>query len=330
MNKRQSLGSAVECVLLGVVSSAIAILLFFIPLLNFVIFLWPIPIIVLSLRRGIKYGILAVIISSLICGLFIHPMFGLGILLIFGSTAFTISWAMKREVSPLNATVFGAIAMIISIMIAMKLVEFSVGHDLFVYYGQMIKDVLVEQQNDGLLQNLTAMYRQMGITTEGVTMKDLYSTIDGMVETIKTAFPSILTIFSLICSFINYSVASWLLKRRGQDVRLFPSFGLWKLPRGAGRGFIAILIIAYIGNAVGINNFDIVLLTITNIWVFVFGIQGLSVAEFFLKKANINKALRIVILLLVFILASQVAAFIGFIDQLLNVRRLYDDKNITI
>ena len=330
MNKRQGLGRAVECILVGVISSIIAVVLFFIPLLNLVVFLWPIPIIVLSFRRGIKYGLLAVVISSLICGLFMHPIFGFGVLLIFGSTALIISWAMKKSMSPLNATVFGAIAMIISIMIVMKVFEVGVGQDLFVYYGQIIKDVLAEQQQDGLLQNFAAVYRQMGITTEGISMGEFHNAIDDMMEMIKSAFPSILTIFSLILSFINYSVSGVLLKRKGEDVRLFPSFSLWRLPRGAGRGFIAILIIAYIGNLSGIRNFDIVLMTITNIWVFVFGIQGLSVVDFFFKRAKINRVLRVIILVLVFVLVRQVAAFIGLIDQLLNVRRLQDDKNITL
>ena len=81
-----------------------------------------------------------------------------------------------------------------------------------------------------------------------------------------------------------------------------------------------------IGTWMNVSNFDIVLYTVSSMFTFVFTIQGLSVANFFLAEKGIPGVVVVLILIAAFIFLSVALTFLGIFDQIFGVRRVYSSR----
>jgi len=319
-----TLKAALESIIVGVATIALAMLLFFIPILNILVLLFPVPFIVVGARRGMLGGIVSLAISCLVLGLLVDPFLGIiaFALNIFIVLSLTIVYKKKLEMN--EAIILSAGGVLLSVLLFLQAFTWIRGESFFDFLLNNIKIVL--QSNSAILQEFIKQYQALGMLEEAYSAERFIRRIIGQMKDLLPLFPSMLLINSLILGTLSFLVSRFALKKLKVSTPYVPPFRNWSLPRGTGRGFFGIMLIATIGTWMNVSNFDIVLYTVSSMFTFVFTIQGLSVANFFLAEKGIPGVVVVLILIAAFIFLSVALTFLGIFDQIFGVRRVYSSR----
>ena len=69
--------------------------------------LWPIPIIVLVVRHGVRQGMMAAVVAGIIMALFIDPVTALQMVISFMPTGIVLGWGFRRSWSAVKVFLRG-------------------------------------------------------------------------------------------------------------------------------------------------------------------------------------------------------------------------------
>lgn len=319
MNK--AMGMILEGIIVGVIVTFLSMVLLFLPFINFLVILIPTPFIVVSQRRGIWGGLIGLILFSLLISLFVNPLMGIMMLILNIFIVVLVDLAFKKNYRMNETMILSATAAVASILIALKVFSAMMGESIFEFIWSNMK--LLMENNQETLALVLERYHSLGLIDEIYSSEKMINILGSRFKELALLAPSLLLIFSLIFGGLNYIVSRAISQKMGLRVPRIPPFRLWKLPKGTGRGFLGIMVVALVGNLLKIKNFDIVLYTISSIFSFLLMIQGFSVICFYLKEKKVSKFLSVVIMILVLVIFSFLLIFLGMFEQMFNLRRAY-------
>ncbi|MCM8901907.1 YybS family protein [Caldicoprobacter algeriensis] len=321
------LKAALESALIAAVSAVLLVILPFIPVLNVVVFIWPVPFIVLGARREPWAGILGLMIAGLLLGMMFHPFLGFAVVILNFPLVLVLSWAIKKRFNLFEYIVMSAGAVLLSALVFLKAFSWFMGQTVFEYIASSIRQFFVSNIVD--FSRMIDLYAQFKVIEKHISPGEFAEVVIGQLEQFVPFVPSMLIIFSLIYGTINMLVSRMVLKKLGYVLNGLPEFSDWMLPRGAGLGFMAMLLIAYVGNLLDLRNFEVVFYTVLSLCSFVFSIQGLAVATFFmrLKMSRVPTFLRAVILAVLFMIAPTLLMSLGILEQVFKLRSVYRRMN---
>ncbi|HEY3314172.1 MAG TPA: DUF2232 domain-containing protein [Bacillota bacterium] len=278
------------------------------------LFFWPLPLIILQMRHGLRVTVMALIVTAALTTLIIGPLQAVSIVGAMGFVALAYGYAFRRRLEPLRAYLLGGIGLATGLLLIFGLLYLTTGRnpatDLWsvmeASYNQVLKSYGANLPPD----QLTLVQNQIAWT-----------------RTVITRYAAALLVGSaFFYALLQYALAESLLPRFGLSVKPFPAFARWQLPllpillvwapalvvsRASGR-FPALA--PYVSAA-------------TNLFYLcsiIFVIEGLSVAYFYLTKLGVTKGLRVTIIVLLFIApaAMNLAMWFGIFDFLFDYRRL--------
>jgi uncharacterized protein YybS (DUF2232 family) len=321
------LKAALESALIAAVSAVLLVILPFIPVLNVVVFIWPVPFIVLGARREPWAGILGLMIAGLLLGMMFHPFLGFAVVILNFPLVLVLSWAIKRRFDLFEYIVMSAGAVLLSALAFLKAFSWFMGQTVFEYIASSIRQFFASNIVD--FSRMIDLYAQFKVIEKHISPGEFAEVVIGQLEQFVPFVPSMLIIFSLIYGTINMLVSRMALKKLGYVLNGLPEFSDWMLPRGAGLGFMAMLLIAYVGSLLDLRNFEVVFYTVLSLCSFVFSIQGLAVATFFmkLKMSRVPTFLRAVILAVLFMIAPTFLMSLGILEQVFKLRSVYRRMN---
>lgn len=321
------LKAALESALIAAVSAVLLVILPFIPVLNVVVFIWPVPFIVLGARREPWAGILGLMIAGLLLGMMFHPFLGFAVVILNFPLVLVLSWAIKKRFDLFEYIVMSAGAVLLSALVFLKAFSWFMGQTVFEYIASSIRQFFASNIVD--FSRMIDLYAQFKVIEKHISPGEFAGVVIGQLEQFVPFVPSMLIIFSLIYGTINMLVSRMALKKLGYVLNGLPEFSDWMLPRGAGLGFMAMLLIAYVGSLLDLRNFEVVFYTVLSLCSFVFSIQGLAVATFFmkLKMSRIPAFLRAVILAVLFMIAPTLLMSLGILEQVFKLRSVYRRMN---
>ncbi len=320
------LKTVLESALIATISTVLVIILAFLPILNVVIFIWPVPFIVIGVRRGIWAGVLGLVLAGLLIGVVLHPLLGVGMVFLNIFLVVGLSWAIARRLDLFEYIVLSAGSILISVVALIKMFSWFMGKTVFDYIIDNVRAFISSNTNN--FSHIMNLYNQL--LEQAVTAEEFVNMVIGQLELFSPFVPAMLIIFSLLYGTINLMVSRMVLKKLGYKVHDLPDFSDWILPRGAGLGFLAILFVAFIGNLLRIKNFEIVFYTLQSLFSFIFAVQGLAVATFFMKikVRRIPAVVRNIILALLFFIIPMVFMSFGIVEQIFGIRRIYRRMNL--
>jgi len=321
---KSTLRVILESVIVGIVSTIIATILFFVPVLNMLVLLFPVPMIVLGVRREIWAGVLGLIVSAAIISVIIHPFLGLLVFIFNIIPLLGLTWAFNKRLKAHECTIVSSASVLASILINFKVFELIVGKSFFDFISETIQEFFTINSKSMLA--IVQAYERLGLLDKVYPPEEFAKLMINQLRMLMPIVPSILLILSIIVGLALFLLSRVILKRLKIAVPFVPPFRDWALPRGTSRGFLLIMVISIIGMFMGIKNFDVVLYTITALFSFVFFIQGLATAAFFLKAVNLPKVVQILILIIAFIFMSAALSFIGLFEQIFGFRRAYSNR----
>lgn len=80
----------------------------YIPVIGTLIsFLFPVPLIILSIRHSLRTGIMALIVAGIILILFTEPLYGIGFSASFGSIGLVFGYMIKSGKNPNSTVLWG-------------------------------------------------------------------------------------------------------------------------------------------------------------------------------------------------------------------------------
>ncbi len=321
------LKAVIESVLIGVISTLFVLLISMMPILNVLAFLWPVPLIVVGVRRGIWAGILSLLVAGILMSILFQPLLGILFMILHFFLVVGLSYGLRKRWDFYENILLSSLGAIASILIALKGYSLFSGQAFFDTLWQGVRDLFLNGTVD--FNRILVMYHQMGILKEFTNAAQL---AEFFIDRMQVMIPTAIIIFSLIVGVLNLVVARLVLRRFHYEVPYIPEFGDWALPRGMGLGFLVLLLASYLGTGLGIDNFHVVFLTIYSLISFIFMVQGLSVLWYFLKAGNVPLPLRWVLMILIYIFVHMLLTLnmgltlLGMFEQIFRLRKRYRDK----
>ncbi len=310
--------SPVRPVVEGGVLTAVAIIFAlistYVPVLGaFVNLIWPVPIVLLGVRHGYKWSIMAVVASGIIIALIMHPLTAVSVVVGFGLIGIALGYAIREGFSPTKTLLIGAAASLISKAAVLAISAAVMGFNpLNLQTDAMVKG----------LEQAMEFYRGMGMKAEDLSQME--ATMRPMMDLMKIILPAGFVLAAFVDTFLNYQVAKAVLAKLGQRLEPFPQFRHWMMPRLTVYALAVALVSIYWGKTREIEflfNAGMNLQVITTMVLF---IQGLALFYFLADKYNLSRIVRGIILFLIFSNGIFMQALIigGAFDLIFDYRQL--------
>jgi len=251
--------------------------------------------------------------SAAIIGLMVDILSGMLIFAAFMPLTFTMINMIKRRKNSTIILIISTIVFLLSISLIINFVNMN-GINII---GQLKGNIaqIINSQMD--------IFSQLNLSDEEFqAVKDLHGSY---LQSVLAVVPSIVMIFSLVVSYLNYLLSTIALRRLGYPAIYIPKFLNFKLPRNIFLGLTIMFFTTFLLNYFNLINFFEVILNLIVLTFFIFFIQGISVVDYILDKKNIRSAFRIFILWLIIDLMPIFGIFIlilGLLDVIFDFRKI--------
>ena len=170
----------VEGGILSAIAIVFALMSAYLPILGpFVNMLWPVPIILLGVRHGFRWSVMATLSAGVLIAVLMHPLHALSVVVGFGLIGIVLGHAIREAYSPGKALVWGSLASLLSKVAVLGLSAFILGINPL----EMQIDVMAKGTEEAL-----AMYRSMGMQEE--ELQRLAATMGQLVDVLRIILPA--------------------------------------------------------------------------------------------------------------------------------------------
>lgn len=315
MRQNNSTKAMVESGILTAIAVILVLLSFYVPLFSIVgLFLWPIPITLIYVRHGFKYSLLALIVTGLLAAITSDPVSAFGIVLDYGFLSLVLGFCIVNKKSPGYTIAAMSTIAFASLILVIKLAGLLMGQDL-------INELI--QQSSMSFDMAKGFYTKLGVS------KDQLATLSKSMpspQLLRMIVPTVLLASAVFMSFITYVITRKIFKKFGYDIPKIKPFSEWYMPTGLAMGIIGLVFLGYGAYYFKVANGDLFFSNTNLLFQLVFLINGYSVFDFYLKKWNVAKVIRILIIF--FAISpplSYLALYAGIFEYAFNFRKL--DQN---
>jgi uncharacterized protein YybS (DUF2232 family) len=316
----------------GAVLAAVTVIMgifYRVPVLELLTFFWPVPIIIVGYRHGFRVSIISAVVAALIISLLVNPFVGLILLLVYALPGAVIGMMLHRKLSSYAAIFVGGLltgltavlefAIMIHIMFNKNVfaVLMNFGAEIDNYYNSLYN----------IMAEASKVYKGLGIDEN--TIQQVLNLYKVAISNIKIILPAGLALVGIFVAFINFKVARIILSRLGYQVEDIKEFSRWRVRQNLVAPTLIFTLLVIALNYVNITWIRDINLNLMTILFGVYGVLGLSVIVFYIKrigeKNEIPKPLLGIIAVVLFFLLYSILPFIGMFDLTADLRRLSRD-----
>ncbi|HHY45896.1 MAG TPA: YybS family protein [Firmicutes bacterium] len=306
---RMSTRAMVEGALLVAITILLCVLDAYVPLFALV---YPIPVVILVTRHGLRAGLLATVIAVLGTAAITGPVQGVTVLAKVGIAGVTLGECLRRKLSPILTIGITAVAVAVSVALLFGISALAFGFDV----------AQLEKEFTRSIQGALAFYRHLGMPEK--ELETARKTLQQMIEIAKISLPAILFLAVIMLSVINYLISAAVLRKLRYEIPQLPRFSMWQIPWYWGWGYIAGGAMTVLGQAYGRDIIFRIGFNLVAIFSYVFLIQGLSVAWYFMDRYKVSSPLRYLLTFFMMFtrLISQVVVWAGLFDGWFDFRKI--------
>lgn len=306
--------SIVEGAMLSAITIIISFIALYVPVLGiFASLIWPVPIVILGIRHGLRTSILSTAVAGIAVAMFQGPAQAFNVVLGFGLLGIVMGWAIRKDFSPYKVLFISSLASLVSELMLIGATIYIMG------FNPMKAELSAMKDSITMVGNL---YKSMGASPEMV--KEIMGTYGKLIDFFVIAIPALLVMSSVVSAFLNYLVTKLILSRLGQKLRDFTPFWQWKLPEFTVFFFLLGVLLNLLEYYYPHGILKSIGLNLQLLFGFAFIIEGLSLAAYYMGRYNVAKILRVLFIFLVFFnpIVSQVVLWAGMFDILFNFRHI--------
>lgn len=314
MQRQTKITPMVEGGVLSAIAIMFAFLSAYVPILGgFVNLIWPVPIILLGVRHGHKWSLLATVVAGILIAVLMGPLHALSVVVGFGLIGIALGHSIRVNFSPSKTMIWGSVASMISQAAIIGLGIIITGTNPFNIQTELMTKSLEEAMG---------IYRSLGVFKEEdlAKMKEM---MVGMLDLLKIILPSGLILASIVTAWLNYSVAKAVLKKMGHYIAPFPPFKDWNMPKAVLYAFVVAGLAIYWGGSRELTWLYNAGMNLQMVCIAFLIVQGLALFYFLADKYNLSRFIRSIILVLVFTngIVMQIILFAGAVDLAINYRQ---------
>jgi uncharacterized protein YybS (DUF2232 family) len=304
----------VEGGILSAVAILFALVSVYIPFIGaFVNLIWPVPIILLGVRHGYKWSLMATVVAGILIAILLHPLHAVTVAIGFGLTGIALGHCFRRNFSPVVSVLAGSVASLVSKMIVLGISAAVLGiNPLADYTGAM----------GGAVDQAIDFYRSFGMKEEDLAK--VAQNLRAMIDMMKLILPAGFVMASVFDTYLNFLVARAVLRKLGHQIGAFPIFSTWNFTPKALAAFIISMVLIYWGKSKNIEFLANAGLNLQVVTSMLFVIQGISVASFFAAKHNVPRFMLWIggIMAITNGFIMQAFVFVGAFDIVFDFRKL--------
>lgn len=316
--QKNNISSMVEAGILSAIAVIFAAISIYIPMLGvFINIFWPVPLILLGVRHGLKWSALALLTSGILLAIIVSPLQSLVQVTGLGLIGLTLGFCLNKGKSTTFSLACGSIASLISKALVLALSFWVMGTNPLDFSPELI---------DRTIDDTLQLYRSFGMPEQELEQnRELITTI---LNTMKIIIPAGLVMASILDTYLNFIASRAILKRLGTVIPGLPTFKNWVFPQAVlflyGFSLVVINFTKDDPNSIYYN-------IATNINIF-FGLpillQGVAVCWFIIEKKGWPNFLKGILVALLFLNGIVPFAILiaGMVDYIFDFRKIRPSK----
>jgi len=304
----------VEGGILSAVAILFALISVYIPFIGaFVNLIWPVPIILLGVRHGYKWSLMATVVSGILIAILLHPLHAIGVAIGFGLTGIVLGHCFRKGYSPVTSVLLGSVASLISKIIVLSISAAVLGINPLADHSEAMAKAVEQAIN---------LYRNFGL--KEAELAQISESMNGMLSMMKLILPAGFAMASVVDTYLNFLVARAVLRKLGHHIAAFPGFSVWSFSSKILYAFIISMLLMYWGKS---REMDMVANAGLNLQVvssMLLMIQGVSVVFFYAARHEVPKFIRWIFVAMAFSngFIMQAVVFLGAFDIAIDFRKL--------
>lgn len=305
----------VEGAFFAAIAVVIAAIGLYLPWLLFITgLLFPIPMVVMVFRNGLKRALMSLTVCFLLLLILYPEPVSVSLLIIqFGPLGLLIGLLFKNGVSAGKSIVIGAITAACLTLVVITFTALITG----------INPFNIEEQIQTTLDSSIDFYEEAGML-KNVDVDELRETMQQSINMMSLLLPGILIIGAMLSTMLTYFIARAVMSRLGYSIVKMPPFSEWTFPWYTVWGIIIGLGLTLIGDRYEIN----LMATMGKNILYIFGISfillGVSVATYYYKRLPLATWIKLIFIFLLALwpFTPFLLMGVGIIDPLMDIRKL--------
>lgn len=289
MKGERSTVAMFEAALIAVVVTVLIIGMGYLPLTGYFILMLPSVFSVVWIRRGLRYGVLSVLVSSLLCFFFGFVTESLFVLLNGGLICGLMSEGVLKEKKTSVVLALGSLGAFISTAILL-------------YVAQKLAGIQWEALFLEATKQTKAIFETMGVDPK--TAVDFNEQFDRMLYFLKNLIPFIFLSSAFFVGLLNLWAMRLILPRVGYKNMLQGRFQDFTLPKSTNSGMFIMFVLSFLLGVMGWAHSRAIAMNVYAIIIFVYSVQGLAVALFLMERRKIRRMFKIILIATVILFYS--------------------------
>lgn len=317
----------VDSAIMVAVSASLILMSLWIPFFSIIgMFISGVPLAVVTVKHGLKVSALSSLALLLIlCIVLSDPLGTCSMFLLIVLPGIMSGICIKYDRSFFTSLILVILAVVLSVLANIQILNITLGDDAITS--------MITQFSEAFSQTLKERFN--AIDAGQIQGFDIEVMVNGIKDTVFNAmtlyFPTLVVVTSMIIGYISFKINIYFVRRLNiKDYKRTVPFEYFKATKGMLYIIFLIYILSFFSG--GNNSNSIFMSALSNmdaIINFIVFICGLSVIDFYFKKAVVKSGLRYIIYLAVFIfggmimtILSYVIMLIGTFDAFFNIRRI--------
>ena len=309
------INSMTESGILAAITVVMALIAVYVPMLGIVaVLLWPLPMIVLIVRHGLRWGIMSVLVAAILTAVLVEPLISLRLALAFAPGGIALGIGYRRGWPGVRIFTVGVMVSLAAKMAALGLVFLITNIHPFTMQFDALNDSF---------QKSVEIYQSFNMTEEQI--EQAKETFSQNMQLVKLLLPMVVVLMGLMDTALNFVIGGKVLHRLGHDVPVFPKFTEWRLPKAFLYLFGFSLVGMYWGTTRELALLYQVSLNGNMIATFAGIIQGVALYQNMTERYHWSKILSTVVLVFIVLngVLLQLLAFTGLFDMVFDYRRRF-------
>jgi len=307
-----------EGALMALVAALLGLASLFLPGVGLLLyFIWPLPLTLLVLRHGFRYGIMGTVITAILLVLMTGPAQGLLLVVNMAGVGLVFGYCFREKI-PAGKTLFiGTLAA-------------AVSGGLTLVLSTVLGDISISQLIAGAessVDRLLDIYQSAGVldrflSASGMTLPEMR---ESLVNWAKMILPAAFVIFTMVAAMVNYALDKVILKRLGYQFSHLLPFREWRMPWQMIWGVIAGLVALALNRWLDMELLTTIALNMGYIMGPILAVYGLAFVAWMWKRfpTPFSKAIWIFLFIFFFQYSVVFLMLLGLINSIVDLRALY-------
>ena len=304
----------VEGGILSAVAILFALISVYVPFIGvFVNLIWPVPIILLGVRHGYKWSLMATVVAGILIAILVHPLHAVSVAIGFGLIGIVLGHCFRKGYTPVTSVLLGSVASLISKIIVLSVTAAVLNINPLADHTEAMAKAVDQAIN---------LYRTFGL--KEAELAQVAESMKGMLSMMKLILPAGFAMASVVDTYLNFLVARAVLRKLGHHIAAFPAFSVWSFTPKILYAFIISMLLMYWGKSREIGMMADAGLNLQVISSMLLMLQGVSVAFFYAGRYEVPKFLRWIFVMMAFTngFIMQAVVFVGAFDIAIDFRKL--------